>query len=1209
MNSLSSITSAMYNAVRPKTSAETLEKQLISLMTRMGTTCNCGGEEVVAVCKATVDMGVRSIMTGKETAANRILNDIFTMEKIQELSAKGKLDPALAKDIQKFLKAVNTFVPVTLLNKEVYDILEQAQQPGWLTPENTLQPPPAFTLHIFETLNRFLKLPEYTLLHNTNLIPKEKVDVEAKIKPKASDPEGNVKTEAPSTHDTSVKNMLSKMLLPTESSFKTTHLQKATADTTQHARPTDTQTPTVLQTENNPINTGPRAPQSLALQNHTERQDTLTWLQSQRETHTEKTIHTGEKVIRLISEKAPEALAVVRQSIEHLSQMPPKMAEAKMNTLANVIAHVGKADSTQLHPTLTTLHSLIHLPAETLTTVGHSLALVAKQQPEHLPVIRALLESVPQTAKTLTAVAQIILAGIEATPHAQQEGPTPRTLPSLAAVAMTVSKIAPENLSPVATTLINVAQTHPEVVPQLTQALNVIATKSPETLKIIPQLIQTVATQPDSLPQLATTLLALGNTATPQQITQSIHQIATTALETPHTAPLLLEALHTAINTASTQHTVSPMLQQTETRNAVFRATPTPHTASDIQTKGITISQQPAQTPLSQLRAQKALNLTLQLINNTVTTAPETLPMLLTIFKSSASQPLISTKILTVLQDIQQQHPKDMPKVVKALSNFAQSAPQHISKAITLMSSVLTRSPQTLAPLATALQIISTGPIPLQKEALKHLDMARSKNMQTLHHSCSEMAKLEIPPSPRSESSGAVSPQSGTSTSGSVISESASLLTSLQNTQSSHFHLETTALSPNKETEIQQKSPTPTPANNDHPSEPTSRESVAKAPEPTLRKTTINAPQTTHKAEVPSQPVRETAPQPTQQTRPQTNVTPMQTLALFGQISAQAPRDLASTRMTVATITTKAPAALGQTFAAISAVGTHAPQHLAAVVTLLSAIADKVPTALTQVATALSDIATHAPQHLDKAIALLTAIANKAPSALAQVASALSGIATQSPQHVDRAIALLSAIADKAPAALAQVATTLTTVATLSPQRLGATLTLLSTIAEKTPTALTQIANSLNTLAKKSPELFTMVLEIGHKIADKAPELLPKLAQFLTQFHDTLHTDKLHTQLMALMQALAAEASEESTHLLQKLLNLGELKAAEDPALHAYVSSEIKKTRDKAKKAQANNVAKQSSTDQLIHMFDRMEMENWKLAAMFRKSLQGAQLR
>ena len=547
--------------------------------------------------------------------------------------------------------------------------------------------------------------------------------------------------------------------------------------------------------------------------------------------------------------------------------------------------------------------------------------------------------------------------------------------------------------------------------------------------------------------------------------------------------------------------------------------------------------------------------------------------MLLTIFKSSASQPLISTKILTVLQDIQQQHPKDMPKVVKALSNFAQSAPQHLSKAITLMSSVLTRSPQTLAPLATALQIISTGPIPLQKEALKHLDMARSKNMQTLHHSCSEMAKLEIPPSPRSESSGAVSPQSASLTSGSVISESASLLTSRQNTQSSHFHLETTALSPNKETEIQQKSPTPTPAHNDHPSEPTSRESVAKAPEPTLRKTTINAPQTTHKAEAISQPVRETAPQPTQQTRPQTNVTPMQTLALFGQISAQAPRDLAATRMTVATITTKAPAALGQTFATISAVGTHAPQHLAAVVTLLSAIADKAPTALAQVATALSDIATHAPQHLDKAIALL------------------------------------STIADKAPAALAQVATTLTTVATLSPQRLGATVTLLSAIADKAPSTLAQIATSLNTLAQKSPELFNMVLEIGHKIADKAPELLPKLAQFLTQFHDTLHTDKLHTQLMALMQALAAEASEESTHLLQKLLSLGELKAAEDPALHAYVSSEIKKTRDKAKKAQANKVAKQSSTDQLIHMFDRMEMENWKLAAMFRKSLQGAQLR
>ena len=1157
-----------------KDQAQAFVKDLTPILKDMKSTCTCGGTLKVKICDEDMKLLVYALEKGKFDTVANILKKYINKDKIQELRSNGEFNAASAKTLQLFLKRWETIIPLQILTPEVNKLIEEAINSPRMVDFKTNIP-------------HLIQISDVTQLAGS--IKKFLVDMMHLPKPAAIvtiiDRE-KTKTKAPE--------------LLEEKPIQNKQDTKPTLDTTRKEA-------------SEPVKKIQLKEEHL-MTNNDKRTDLEPTRNSQspiqeNNNHLEKIRILEHKLITIIQDKTPESTHILNEIIIQIHEAQPQEVPSKMNTLANVIAHVGKADSTQLHPTLTTLHSLIHLPAETLTTVGHSLALVAKQQPEHLPVIRALLESVPQTAKTLTAVAHIILVGIEATPHAQQEGPTPRTLPSLAAVAMSVSKIAPENLSPVATTLINVAQTHPEVVPQLTQALNVIATKSPETLKIIPQLIQTVATHPDSLPQLATTLLALGNTATPQQITQSIHQIATTALEKPHTAPLLLEALHTAINTASAQHPVSPMLQQTEIRNAVFRATPTPHTASDIQTKGITISQQPAQTSLSQLRAQKEQNLTLHLINSTAKTAPETLPLIINIFKSIASQPLISTKILTVLQDIQQQHPKDMPKVVKALSNFVQSAPQHLSKAITLMSSVLTRSPQTLAPLATALQIISTGPITLQKEALKHLDMARNKNMQTLHHSCSEMAKLALPPSPRSESAGAMSPQSAPLTSGSVISESATLLTPPQNTESRHFHLETTPLSPKRETEIQQKSPTPTPAHNDHPSEPTSRESVAKAPEPTLRKTPLNAPQTTHKAEAISQPVRETAPQPTQQTRPQTNVTPMQTLALFGQISAQAPRDLAATRMTVATITTKAPAALGQTFATISAVGTHAPQHLAAVVTLLSAIADKAPAALAQVATALSDIATHAPQHLDRAIALLSTIADKAPSALAQVATALSDIATHAPQHLDRAIALLSTIADKAPTALAQVATTLTTVATLSPQRLGATVTLLSAIADKAPSTLAQIATSLNTFAQKSPELFNMVLEIGHKIADKAPELLPKFAQFLTQFHDTLHTDKLHTQLMALMQALAAEASEESTHLLQKLLSLGELKAAEDPALHAYVSSEIKKTRDKAKKAQANNVAKQSSTDQLIHMFDRMEMENWKLAAMFRKSLQGAQLR
>jgi hypothetical protein len=893
-------------------------------------------------------------------------------------------------------------------------------------------------------------------------------------------------------------------------------IQTASPDTTPSLRPTELPKKQALAmaTENTPTHASPQT-QATPSHIHSARQETMTWLQNALQNHTEKTLNTGQKVLSLISEKTPEALVVVRQSIEQLRQMPPKIAESKMSTLANIIAHVGKADSEQLQPTLSMVNSLLHLPAETLTTVGHSLALVAKQQPEHLPVIRALLESVPQTAKTLTAVAQIILEGI---PHAQQEGPTPRSLilPSLAAIVVSVGKTTPENLSHMSTTLINVAQTHPETLPTLAQALNLLTDKSPETHQTLPQLIQTIATtQPSILPEFATTLRALGNTATPQQVIQSIQQITTTALETPHTAPLLLEVLHTAINIPSAQHTVSPVLQQTEIRNAVFRATPTPHTASDIQTKGIAFSQQPTQTAIPQLRAQKTLDATLQLLANAAKTDPETVPLLLlTVHKAEGTQ---KATVLQTLRTLSETHPRETKQVAAALLHLGQTLPKHVDKALTLLSPILQHSPALVAPLARALETLSLFPQTIQRDALNHLQKVIQTSPQTFESTCISIANV----TENQKQSAPISRQTEAP----------------RNSQTSE----------------------PTAARGQGPEK--------EAPIPATQKKSDTPMTTSNKPGPTSQPVPETAPHG----KPTTANHMAQRLALFGQISAHSPRDLAATRMTVATITTKAPAALGQTFVAISAVGTHTPQHLAAALTLLSAIADKAPAALAQVATTLSGIATHAPQHLAAVVTLLSAIADKAPAALTQVATTLASIATHAPQHLAAVVTLLSAIADKAPAALAQVATT------------------------------------LSVIAQKSPELFKMILEIGQKMATKAPDLLPKLSQFLIQLHEHSPIDKLHNQLLALMHALAAEASEENTLLLQKLLTLGELKAAEDPALHAYVSAEIKKTRDKAKKAREGKLAKQSSTDQLIQMFDHMEMENWKLAAMFRKSLQLSQ--
>jgi len=911
-------------------------------------------------------------------------------------------------------------------------------------------------------------------------------------------------------------------------------------------------------------------------------------VQSSSPGHTEKTLILEHKLNTIISDKAQDAVVVLKETIAQVLQNPPQEATVKMTTLANVIAHVGKADTHQLAPTLTLLKSVMHMPADSVATVGHSLALVAKQSPEALPIVREMLQSLPQTPATLTAAAQTILACLEAIPttavnHAAL--PTPKeTLSTLANAIITVAKAAPESLPQVLATLSTVAETAPNTLPNITNVISSMTKQAPKTLENVTQIIQTLSSaKPEILPKLATTLLSLSKTTPPQQMQTVITVLNTVINEPPASLSAYLDLLTTPPQSGQSQ--TGPLPSTPESVSTVFRqisGTGPRNLENTVQSLTFHSPTQSAPTNIAELKTQTRQDATLQLLNSTVKTAPETLPLLITILKSSQSQPVVAAKLMTVLQDIQNNHPQDMPNVAKALSNFTQSAPQNAAKAVTLIATVLAQSPKTVAPLATALQIISTGPFAVQKEALQHLEMARNKNIQTLHHSASEMATLKTTRStPKSET------------------------TTFRTTQ---VQIETHP-SRTENPVVLQKTP--------RQQKPTGEPFRSMPHTQQIHATTASNIPTASRPPATSLQVQNTLVAQYPQLRGQvsalfTTITTIAPAALphvataLSDIATHAPQHLEAAITLLANIADKAPAALQHVATALSDIATIAPQHLEAAITLLANIADKAPTALQHVATALSDIATIAPQHLEAAITLLANIADKAPAALQHVATALSDIAKVAPQHLGKAIALLASIADKAPATLHHVAATISTVATQAPQHLAVTLTLLDTIADKAPGNLAVFAQALNTLAQKSPELFKMGLDIAQKIADKAPDLLPKLSQFLVQFQDSGHQDQLHTQLLALMQALASEASEDQAQLLQKLLTLGDIKASKDPALHAYVLGEIKKTKKTDKEKHAQN-QKRSSTDQLIMLFDSLEKEDWKLAAMFRKILEERQ--
>ena len=1120
-----------------KDDASAFTERLRSLMVRMETVCNCGGEAKIAVCDQTLSTLTYALTKGKQQTVNSTLKELFTVDKLKELAVAGKLDKTLVLDIKRFSEDLGKVVPLDPLTPDVTLILQQAlDHPGWIKTEDLAPKPTQPDRH-----------PPEISKHDS---PKPALPISEKNTAPVTQ---KTETSTLSIHATAEPVVIPKQLSPKDTLAKLATLPEAApiitpellkkGDTDKSVfppkltEPLDLKTKSVLvvaekvvlPTHTEVLNEKTGKQSTLFLENtatpnrenrdipltaRVDKQDQPALIHPQRQDHTPKTMATSSKIIALVMEKAPPALEAVKQNIHHIAQNPPQEAEAKMNSMANIIAHVGRADTEQLKPTMALLTTVLQLPSETITTLGHSLSLVAKQQPEHLPVILSLFQEMPLQPKVLTAVAHLLLECLETIPvptNGQKNSPPQRApmLPALATALITVAKADPAHTHTTITTFSTVAQTMPNTLPDIAKAISTLVHREPHIVKPILQLIQTlITTQPEHTPKLSTALLTMSKTAPPQQVSHVLQLITMTTKESPNSVPLLLDLVTASLVTQpSQQGAMRPSLQKAET------ATPLPlfrqieSTSQRILEPSVqrlslpTHPQRTAATDIPQLKAQKTLDTTLTLLSHTLKTRPETLPLLMAaLHKTGETQPTQQNRILQIFQTLSQAHPTEVSSISKAILQFGQTHPPHVDKAMTLLLHVVKHTPAHVAPLVQALETISLFPQAIQKDAVTHLHMVAQKSPKTFESTCTTIAKV-------TENQKQSAPTS-------------------------------------RQTEAPRNSKT---------SEPTAARGQGpekEAPIPATQKKSDTPMTTSNKPAPTSQPVPETATHG----KPTTANHMAQRLALFGQISAHSPRDLAATRMTVATITTKAPAALGQTFVAISAVGTHTPQHLAAALTLLSAIADKAPAALAQVATTLSGIATHAPQHLAAVVTLLSAIADKAPAALAQVATTLSGIATHAPQHLAAVVTLLSAIADKA-----------------------------------------------------SPELFKMILEIGQKMATKAPDLLPKLSQFLIQLHEHSPIDKLHNQLLALMHALAAEASEENTLLLQKLLTLGELKAAEDPALHAYVSAEIKKTRDKAKKAREGKLAKQSSTDQLIQMFDHMEMENWKLAAMFRKSLQLSQ--
>ena len=363
--------------------------------------------------------------------------------------------------------------------------------------------------------------------------------------------------------------------------------------------------------------------------------------------------------------------------------------------------------------------------------------------------------------------------------------------------------------------------------------------------------------------------------------------------------------------------------------------------------------------------------------------------------------------------------------------------------------------------------------------------------------------------------------------------------------------------------------------------------------------------------------------------------------ASLSEIAQQAPRQLEPALKLFQSITTTQPKSLESVARALAVMAKFAPEHVETAIKLFSTVLEKAPEALLRVAAALSEIAQQAPrqlepalklfqsitttqpksldsvartlavmakfapEHVETAVKLFSTVLEKAPEALLKVAAALSEIAQQAPRQLEPALRLFQSITTTQPKALESVARALAVMTKFAPDHVETAVKLFSTVLEKAPEALPKVTTALANFSQKTPQLFKPILEIFQMVSRTHPELLLSLLDTLSQFSQSGSLTALHERILGLLNNVSRENQENLARLFQQLFNEGAyLLIYGEARVQLAAIDEIENLRKHSKLNIKRNKISQSFTDELILLFDRMEMEGWKTAALFRKKLE-----
>jgi hypothetical protein len=198
------------------------------------------------------------------------------------------------------------------------------------------------------------------------------------------------------------------------------------------------------------------------------------------------------------------------------------------------------------------------------------------------------------------------------------------------------------------------------------------------------------------------------------------------------------------------------------------------------------------------------------------------------------------------------------------------------------------------------------------------------------------------------------------------------------------------------------------------------------------------------------------------------------------------------------------------------------------------------------------------------------------------VALAVEAIAKNAPQLFKPALEFLATLAKLNPDAVVTASQLLANIATNVTQQLHSVLQVLQHFMLKNPELL-PIASKLLLKFSNNPVLLELAVSILNKVLCLGPE-----------------QQALNTQILALLELATAAPDEQALTLLQKTFDLCQNFSQANALLeHPFLKEELKKL----KKKQINERNSHADLDILIRWFDQFELDDWKTAAEFRKTL------